>query len=83
MADDEIDYSDIPALPEAFFKKAAVWHPQPKVSVTVNLDVDILEWFKWEADDWEAKIQTALRLYVEANKAYLSSREGKKRSILK
>ncbi len=28
---------------------------------------------KDEAEDWEARIQTALRLYVEANKAYLQT----------
>ena len=78
MPDEQIDYSDIPPLPEAFFKRAAVWQPQPKVSVTVDLDVDILEWFKVEADDWQSRIQTALRLYVEANKAYLQN-QGTKR----
>ena len=78
MPDEQIDYSDIPPLPEAFFKRAAVWQSQPKVSVTVDLDVDILEWFKVEADDWQSRIQTALRLYVEANKAYLKS-QGTKR----
>ncbi len=73
MTDDEIDYSDIPTLPNVFFKRARVWRPQPKVSVTVELDEDILEWFKAEDEDWEARIQTALRLYVEANKAYLKT----------
>jgi uncharacterized protein (DUF4415 family) len=70
MTDEEIDYSDIPPLPDTFFKRAKVWRPQPKVTVTVELDADILEWFKAEAEDWEARMQTALRLYVEAHKAY-------------
>ena len=70
MTDEEIDYSDIPPLPDTFFKRAKVWRPQPKVTVTVELDADILEWFKAEAEDWEARMQAALRLYVEAHKAY-------------
>lgn len=78
MTDDEIDYSDIPPLSDTFFRRAKVWRPQPKVAVTVELDADILEWFKEEAGDWEAIIQIALRLYVEANKAYLQT-EGKGR----
>ena len=61
MTDEEIAYSDIPPLPEAFFKRVAVWQPQPKVSVTVDLDVDILKWFKVEADDWQSRIQRAGR----------------------
>ncbi len=70
MTDSEIDYSDIPPLPDTFFKRAKVWRPQPKVTVTVNMDADILDWFKAETEDWEAEIQTALRLYVETHKAY-------------
>ena len=70
MTDEQIDYSDIPPLPDTFFKRAEVWHPQPKVAVTVELDADILEWFKEESEDWKASVQTALRLFVEANKAY-------------
>jgi len=69
MSDDEIDYSDIPPLPDTFFERAKVWRPQPKVTVSVEVDADILEWFKAENDNWEAQMQTALRLYVEANKA--------------
>ncbi len=73
MTDEDIDYSDIPPLPDTFFKRAKVWQPQPRVAVTVDLDADILEWFKIEAEDWESRIQTALRIYVEANKAYRKS----------
>jgi len=70
MTDEEIDFSDIPPLPDTFFKRAKLWHPQPKITVTVELEADILEWFKTEDEDWKARIHTALRLYVEANKAY-------------
>ncbi|WP_353740347.1 BrnA antitoxin family protein [Desulfonema magnum] len=35
------------------------------VTVTVELDENLLQWFKAESEDWEAQIQTALRLYVE------------------
>jgi len=70
MTDEEINYSDIPELPDSFFKRAKVWHPHSKVTVKVKLDEDLLEWFKAESDDWEARIQTALRLYVETHKAY-------------
>jgi uncharacterized protein (DUF4415 family) len=48
MSDDEIDYSDIPPLPDSFFERAKVWRPQPKVTVSVEMDADILEWFKAE-----------------------------------
>ncbi|MEE4357742.1 MAG: BrnA antitoxin family protein [Desulfococcaceae bacterium] len=70
MTDEEIDYSDIPKLPNSFFKRAKRWHPHSKVKVTVELDEDLLQWFKEENDDWQARIQTALRLYVETHKEY-------------
>ena len=70
MSDEEIDYSDIPPLPDAFFQRAKLWRPQPKVTVTVEMDADILEWFKAETTDWQAQIQMALRTYVESHKAY-------------
>jgi len=31
MTDDKIDYSDIPMLPDTFFKRAKLWHPQPSL----------------------------------------------------
>ena len=71
MSDADIDYSDIPPLPERFFREARLWQPQPKVTVTLEMDADLLDWFKAESDDWEARLQAALRLYVEAHKAYL------------
>ena len=29
-----------------------------KLQLTVELDADILEWFKAESEDWEARVQT-------------------------
>lgn len=74
MSDSEIDYSDIPPLTDSFFQRAKVWRPQPKVRVAMEMDADILEWFKAETEDWEAQIQTALRLYVETHKSYLPTK---------
>jgi|MGYP003433380136 uncharacterized protein (DUF4415 family) len=43
MTDKDIDYSDIPPLDDAFFKKATMvaW-PPVKRQVTVRLDADVL-----------------------------------------
>ena len=45
MKDEDIDYSDIPELDDAFFKNAEVRMPSKK-SVTIRLDSDVLIWFK-------------------------------------
>ena len=68
MAEEEIDYSDIPQLSDAFFQRAGIWKPQKKVSVTFKLDEDVLKWFQAVGDDWELRIQAALRLYAETHK---------------
>ena len=69
MSDEAIDYSDIPPLTETFFERARLWRPRQKVMVTMEVDADVVEWFKAEAEDWEARMRAALRLYVEAHQA--------------
>jgi len=39
MADKDIDYSDIPALDEKFFKKGKLRIPKPSISIRVDPDV--------------------------------------------
>ncbi|CAK8719623.1 3-oxoacyl-ACP synthase [Candidatus Electronema halotolerans] len=74
MTDAEIDFSDISRLPKAFFERAELWQPKNKVNVTVAIDEDLLQWFKAASDDWEGRMQAALRLYVETHKAFSSTR---------
>jgi len=69
MTDDEIDTSDIPPLTEEFFKRAKVRMPKGKVAVTVQVDPDVLAWFKAQGEDYERRINAALRIYAEAHKA--------------
>nr|VFJ57736.1 MAG: hypothetical protein BECKDK2373B_GA0170837_106817 [Candidatus Kentron sp. DK] len=38
-------------------------HPE-----ATGVDADILDWFRKASDDWEVRMQTALRLYVESHK---------------
>ncbi|MEW5987830.1 MAG: BrnA antitoxin family protein [Chloroflexota bacterium] len=73
MTDEEIDYSNIPPLDEAFFDRARVWRPRQKVTVAVQLDSDVLAWFQAQGDEWEKRMRAALRIYVEAHKEQLVS----------
>ncbi len=73
MTDEEIDYSEIAPLSAAFFERARVWQPQPQVTLKLQVDADILEWFQKTSDNWEAQVQAALRFYVESHKAYQAS----------
>jgi len=66
MKDEEIDYSDIPELDEAFFEKAVIVLPQPKASVCIRLDQEVLEWFKAQGKGYQTRINALLRAYMEA-----------------
>jgi uncharacterized protein (DUF4415 family) len=67
MKDEEIDYSDIPELDEAFFQKAVIVLPTPKASVCIRLDQDVLDWFKSQGKGYQTRINALLRAYMEAH----------------
>ena len=67
MSDEDIDTSDIPPLDEAFFADAKLRVPA-KVSITVNIDADVLEWFRAQGEEFQGRINAALRIYAEAHK---------------
>ncbi|HZG53732.1 MAG TPA: BrnA antitoxin family protein [Pyrinomonadaceae bacterium] len=67
MIDEEIDTSDIPPVDEAFFGDAKLRVPD-KVSVTINVDADVLEWFRAQGAEFQQRINAALRIYADAHK---------------
>lgn len=70
MKDEEIDTSDIPPLDETFFAGANLRLPENKVAVTVSVDADVLEWFKAQGEEFQKRINAALRIYAEAHKEH-------------
>ena len=70
LTDEQIDTSDIPPLGESFFARAKWRKPAKPVTVTVHLDPEVLAWFKAQGDQYEQKINAALRIYAEAHRIY-------------
>jgi uncharacterized protein (DUF4415 family) len=68
MPDEEIDTSDIPPLDETFFANARLRMPEQQVSVTLDVDADVLAWFKAQGEDYRNRINAALKLYAAAHK---------------
>lgn len=68
MEDEDIDTSDIPPLDDTFFANAKLRLPGNRVSVTVDVDADVLEWFKAQGEEFQNRINAALRIYAEAHK---------------
>lgn len=66
LKDRDIDYSEIPPLDDAFFKKATMvaW-PPVKRQVTVCLDADVLRWLKWHGKGYQTRLNRILRAAME------------------
>lgn len=68
MSDEEIDTSDIPPLDEKFFANARLRMPRDKVTVTVSVDKDVVDWYQAQGDESKALMSAALKIYAEAHK---------------
>jgi uncharacterized protein (DUF4415 family) len=69
LTDEDIDTSDIPPLTAEFFRRAKVRLPSAPVPVTIQVDPDVLEWFRKTGDGWENRARAALRIYADAHTA--------------
>jgi uncharacterized protein (DUF4415 family) len=56
-----------PLLDEAWFRKARLVPPDPKVPISIRIDREILDWFKRRGPRYQTKINAVLRAYVEAH----------------
>jgi uncharacterized protein (DUF4415 family) len=68
LRDEDIDYTDIPALDEDFFKNARVLVPPGKRQLTIRLDADVLAWLKAQGKGYQSRINAILRMYYEAHR---------------
>jgi uncharacterized protein (DUF4415 family) len=68
MSDDDIDTSDISLLDESFFRDADVRLPSGKVSVVLNVDEEIIEWYQKQGGNLHGLINAALRDYAESHR---------------
>ena len=69
LSDRDIDYSDISELDKDFFKSATLVLPEPKTTMTIRLDQQVLEWFKAKGPGYQTRINALLRAYMEAHKS--------------
>ena len=67
MPDDEIDTSDIPEVTDWSNAVVGKFYRPIKKQVTLRLDADMLEWFKAKGGKYQARINKALREYMETS----------------
>lgn len=61
--DGQIDYTDIPALPDDFWKNAVrnPFYKPTKTATTVRVDSDVLLWLKSKGKGYQTRINSILR----------------------
>ena len=64
LPDNAIDTSDIPELDDEFWENAQQIVPENYLQI----EQEILEWFKGQGKDYHARINTVLRAYMEAHR---------------
>ena len=62
LPENDIDTSDIPELDDDFWENARQIVPENYLQI----EREILEWFKGQGQDYHARINTVLRAYMEA-----------------
>ncbi len=68
IKDDDIDTSDIPELDERFWKEARLVMPQPKTSISLRIDPEVLDWFKSLGRGYQTRMNAVLRSYMEVHR---------------
>lgn len=67
MKDEDIDVSDIPELDASFFANAVIRWPEPKATLTIRIDREVLAWFKAQGKGYQTRINAILKAYKEAH----------------
>ena len=71
MKDEEIDLSDIPEADDKFWENAQVVLPQSSKQIRFAVDQEVLEWFSKFGYNYQARMNSVLKAYVNAQKQQL------------
>ncbi len=66
MTDEDIDCSDIAATDSKFWASAKLVMPEPKVSLGVRFDRDLVDWFKAQGPGYQTRMNAVLRAYMNS-----------------
>lgn len=71
MRDEDIDLSDCPEATPAQFDKAVIRKRGKSAIKTtaVQIDIDVLEWFKSQGQGYQTQINQLLRSYMESHQS--------------
>ncbi len=67
LDDDDMDTFDLPPVSPSFFENDKATLP-PSMPVSLQVETDIVKWFRAQGPGWEKRMVAALRLYMNAHK---------------
>ncbi|MEK0193127.1 MAG: hypothetical protein EAZ78_09555 [Oscillatoriales cyanobacterium] len=67
MNDEDIDYSDIPPLTDEFFENATLRIPAAQARNLIQLDAEVIAWFREQSAEYKTTINSVLRRYIESS----------------
>lgn len=67
MKDGDIDFTDIPLVDRAVFKRMVIRMPEKKAALSIRLDPGVITWFRKQGRGYQTRINAVLRSYVEAH----------------
>jgi uncharacterized protein (DUF4415 family) len=65
MTDDNIDFGDTPEQHDWSEARRGLFYKPIKQQLTLQLDADLIDWFKKNGTGYQTRINTALRDYVK------------------
>jgi uncharacterized protein (DUF4415 family) len=68
-SDEDIDYSDIPPLADSFFEQAKLVIPPAQAKNLVEIDPDLIQWFRSRGEDYSHLINDVLRRHIQIEKS--------------
>ena len=66
--DEDIDFSDIPELDEAFWREAELIEPDHTEQITMRVKRSVLDYFKSPGKGYQTRINRVLESYVRARR---------------
>jgi uncharacterized protein (DUF4415 family) len=61
-----IDYSDLPELPDDFWRRNPPVARETKQQITLRLDSEVVEFFRAQGPHYQTRINAVLRIYVDS-----------------
>lgn len=66
LQDEDIDYSDIPELDDAFWQNARIVEPDKTQPVTLRVKKSVLDAYKAQGKGYQTRMNAVLESYVKA-----------------